>query len=345
MDKNTFRNLVIPLTSKEQLYLKHPERRAELYKDLLLRSEIPRFFLDEKLVETCPPGAFFDHQKLSSSVLKLPIYFNKQTRFSVVPMYIRSFFELKYVYSGKCTAILNSEEVELSKVDFLLLDLNSAHRILPTGENDLVFNFSMAPPYFEKIFIRKLSGSGIIENFLLNTVNISTKHDDYIIFHSRKNDKLKELVEDILCEYLDPGAYAEIAIESYMSLLFIELIRNYQVYKEKEYRSQKKNYITEVIQYIQKHCDSCTLEQVAAHFNYNPDYLSRKLKNSTTQSCQSLRTAARMEQAAALLLSTQEPVYRIAEQVGYQNLNSFYKKFEATYHAKPSDYRNRQLSS
>ena len=130
-----------------------------------------------------------------------------------------------------------------------------------------------------------------------------------------------------------------------MSLLFIELIRNYQVYKEKEYRSQKKNYITEVIQYIQKHCDSCTLEQVAAHFNYNPDYLSRKLKNSTTHSFQSLRTAARMEQAAALLLSTQEPVYRIAEQVGYQNLNSFYKKFEATYHAKPSDYRNRQLSS
>lgn len=344
MDKNTFRDLVIPLTQKEQLYLKHPELRMELYKDLLLNPEPPRFFLDEKLVEASPPGAFFDGQKLSSSVLKLPLYFNKQTRFSIVPAYKRSFFELKYIYSGSCTAILDNEEVTLSKGDFLLLDINSVHRILPTGEHDLVFNFSMEPHYFENILFRRLSGSGIIENFLLNTINISNKHDDYIIFHSKNYDKLNELVEDILCEYLDPGVYADIVIESYMSLLFIELIRNYQVYKEKEYRSQKKNYITEVIQYIQDHCATCTLEQVAAHFNYNPDYLSRRLKTSTAYSFQSLRTAARMEQAAALLLSTKEPVYKISEQVGYQNLNSFYKKFEEIYHDKPADYRNRQLS-
>ncbi len=343
MDKNTFRNLVIPLTQKEQLYLKHPELRMEIYKDLLRSPELPRFFLDTKLVEKSSPGAFFDGQRLSSSVLKLPIYFNKQTRFSVVPTYTRSFFELKYVYSGKCTAVLDNKEVELSTGDFLLLDVNSAHRILPTGEKDLIFNFSMEPRYFENILIRKLSGSGIIENFLLNTINISTKHDDYIIFHSKKSDKLKELVEDILCEYLDPGAYAEIVIESYMSLLFIELIRNYKVYKEKEYRNQQKNYITEVIQYIQDNCAACTLEEVAGHFNYNPDYLSRRLKTSTSHSFQSLRTSARMEQAAALLLSTKEPVYRIAEQVGYQNINSFYKKFEEIYHDKPADYRNKQI--
>lgn len=341
MNKTAFRNLVIPLNHKEQYYLEHPESRMDTYRNTLNSSSLPRFSLDVNAIRNSQPGSFFDGQKLTTAMLRLPVFFNKQTRFSVVPVHVRSYLELKYVYSGHCTAVLGDHEIILSEGDFILLDINSMHRIMPTGEKDLVFNFSMERSYFEEIFIHRLSRFRIIEQFLVNSINASAKHDNYVIFHTKNKPLLKELVENMLCEYLDPGVGAENVVESYLSILFIELMRSYQTHKEKEYHIQKKSYITEVIQYIQEHCATVSLENTAAHFNYNPDYLSRRIKKSTGHSFQALRTSARMEQAAALLLSTNEPIYRIAEQVGYINLNSFYKKFEQHYHCTPSVYRQK----
>lgn len=339
MDKTTFRNLVISLTSKEQYYLEHPENRMDIYRDITMSSELPRFSHDVNTIRTHQPGAFYDGQKISAAMLKLPIFFNKQTRFSIVPVHVRSYLELKYVYSGHCTAIVGENEITLGEGDFILLDINSMHRILPTGKNDLVFNFSMDRNYFDEMFTNRLSNFGIVEQFLVNSINFKAKHENYVIFHTKNKPLLKELVENTLCEYLDPGVCAENVIESYMSLLMIELLRSYQVHKEKEYHIQKKNYITEVIQYIQENCVTISLNEAAKHFNYNPDYLSRSIKKTTGCSFQMLRTTARLEQAAALLLSTDMPIYRIAEKTGYQNLNSFYKKFEQQYHCTPAIYR------
>lgn len=341
MNKTTFQNLVIPLNQKEQYYLEHPENRMDTYRNVCTEGFPPRFALDINTISNLQPGAFFDGQNLSSAILCLPFFFNKQTRFSIVPEHIRSYLELKYVYSGHCTAILGNNEILLSEGDFILLDINSIHRIMPTGEKDLVFNFSMERSYFDEAFIHRLSGFGIIEQFLVNSINSNAKHDNYVIFHTKNKPNLKELVENMLCEYLDPGVGAGNVIESYLSILFIELMRSYQIHKEKEYRIQDKNYITEIIQYIQEHCATVSLKEAAAHFNYHPDYLSRLIKKSTGHSFQSLRTSVRMEQAAALLLSTNLPVYQIAEQTGYLNLNSFYKKFEQQYHCKPSVYRKK----
>jgi len=47
----------------------------------------------------------------------------------------------------------------------------------------------------------------------------------------------------------------------------------------------------------------------------------------------------RMSVAAHLLTSTQIPVSRIIENVGYENQSFFYHKFKAYYQSSPTDYR------
>ena len=65
-----------------------------------------------------------------------------------------------------------------------------------------------------------------------------------------------------------------------MSLIFIELARCYQGNQEHEYHKSNKNYLTEVLQYMDDHCIDCTLESTAAHFGFHPNYLSRMVRRA-----------------------------------------------------------------
>lgn len=348
MDKATFRDLVLPLNQREQFYITHPNQRNSYafgavenysYTD---ESGLLHLRIDRNNRQRSTDGrhaVFFDGQVIEPSMLNMPVFFNKQTRFSEVPLHVRDYLEIKYIYTGNCTAILSGKPVPLTTGDMLLLDRGSRHRILPTGENDLVFNFLMERSYFNETFMQMASDVGGIADFLANSISNSAQHDNYVIFRTQNNVTLRELIENILCEYLDPGLCAAHVIESYMLLLFIELMRSYQRQKEREGREQERSYVTEVIDYIQQNCVDCTLKGTAEHFNYNPDYLSRSIKKATNQSFQKLLTSARMNRAAFLLLNTEEPAYQIAEKCGYQNLNFFYKKFKEFFQCSPAEYR------
>ena len=52
-----------------------------------------------------------------------------------------------------------------------------------------------------------------------------------------------------------------------------------------------------------------------------------------------------MNNAAQLLIHSDEPIDIIARQSGYQNLTFFYKKFKELYHCSPKEYRQRNRLS
>lgn len=347
MDKSVFRNLVFPLNQREEFYLSHPDQRNPY------QGKTGSFYTSDEtgLVHLHlnigikeqgnlnQHSVFFDGQLIQQEMLQLPVFFNKQTRFSEVPLHVRDYLELKYVYAGTCTAVLDGQQVPLETGDMLLLDRGSAHRILPTGRDDLVFNFLMERSYFTRSFINRFSGGDIIANFLANSINDSATHDAYLLFRTHNNPTLRELVESVLCEYLDPGVCASTVIESYLMLIFIEILRCYKHEMERSCHERKKSYITEVLEYIRHNCNDCTLQNTARHFNYNPDYLSRNIKKATGQSFQSLIIQSRMERAAYLLTSTAEPIYQIAQECGYQNLHFFHQKFKEFFQCSPAEYR------
>lgn len=336
MDKKQFGTLVTPLSPKEQLY-QADEELASSYFDAV------HFAAGDAITLSSPEnkarhGSILAQQK-GSTFFSADIFFNKQTRFSHVPLHRHEYIEMNYVYSGHCTAVINGKTVEMQQGEVCIMDSGVVHTILPTGEEDILLNCGMSRKYFTSSFVERFSASGAIPRFLANAISEKKDHNRYLLISTEKSPMFHDLIEDVFCEYLDPQVCASGAISSYMNLIFIELIRCYQGTMESEYRQTRHSYVTEILRYMEENCTTCTLEETAARFGFNPNYLSKMIREATGMSFKELLTEGRLARAAFLLISTEQAVQQIAQQCGYTNQSFFYKKFQERYNCTPAEYR------
>lgn len=94
-------------------------------------------------------------------------------------------------------------------------------------------------------------------------------------------------------------------------------------------------------EFIRSHATSMlTVSAVAESLGYNPDYLSRVLKDHYGRTLQQDIVHERLERAKVLLQTSDFTIERIAMELGYESANLFVKFFR--YHLKttPSAYRN-----
>ena len=343
MDKGEFAKLVKPLSHKELLYKDHPELSEEFYlksRTITRDSDGVYVFNTHEQLGSGMHGEIYPGQ--TAEPIHQNIRFAKQTRFSRVPMHRHRWVEMNYMYSGSCTAIINSEKIPLKAGDVCILDVEVVHTIEPTGEKDVILNCLMLPRYFNTQFIGHLANSGIVAQFLAEVLSDKAAHDKYLLFHTANVPLIRELIEGAFCEYLDSGLCSTDMLDSYMTQLFIQLARCYQEDKEQEYHRNSRSYITEILRYIEEHCNDCTLTEVAKHFNFHPNALSRTLKNATGFSFQELVAQNRLMTAAFLLTNSPLPVSEIAFQCGWSNQTQFYKKFTEGFGCTPREYRLRQ---
>lgn len=270
------------------------------------------------------------------------ISITKHTRFAEVPMHIHDYIELSYVYSGKVTEVIKDRTVTLNEGQVCIIDTGIPHSILKTDENDIIINILMSKQYFSTSFFSRLSNKGIISEFLVNAVSGKKNHDNYIIFKSDNNKKLPNLIKDLLCEYFDKALYSTEVIDCYMILIFTELVRVFKYYANQSYTNSGSGVsIIDILQYLEENYMSCSLISTAAHFNFHPNYLSSLIKKSTNKSFKELIQAQKLTRSAILLTNTDAPIYEIANEIGYQNLNFFYKKFKNYFGVTPNEYREK----
>lgn len=98
--------------------------------------------------------------------------------------------------------------------------------------------------------------------------------------------------------------------------------------------------IQKAIRYIQQnYSQKISLADVAKHIYCNPTYLSRLLKSTVGLSFTDYLNKLRISQAEELLLKTNDSVYAIAKDVGYNSMGYFYKKFKEKNNCSPDSYR------
>ncbi len=83
------------------------------------------------------------------------------------------------------------------------------------------------------------------------------------------------------------------------------------------------------------------LRQIAGQIYMNPTYLGQLFKMHEGITFQQYLLKLRMDRAKELLLRTDKKVYEIAAEVGYRELDWFYKKFREVEGKSPSEYRGR----
>ena len=119
-----------------------------------------------------------------------------------------------------------------------------------------------------------------------------------------------------------------------MILLFITLDRlgEYSFYGVDEATQQ-------ILDYIRENCTCATLNEMAQHFHYTPNYLTRLIKMRTGRNCKDIMKEAKLQQAVGLLSNSKMPIGEIAEKVGYHSISHFFKVFKDEYGITPRQYR------
>lgn len=96
-----------------------------------------------------------------------------------------------------------------------------------------------------------------------------------------------------------------------------------------------------VIDYIEQHLTNpnLSLKDTANALGYSTNYFSTLVKKELGMSFQDYVSQQRIVRAKILLLSTNDKIYQIAEQVGFEDMNYFSSKFKLLTGVTPSVFR------
>ncbi|MDO5425654.1 MAG: AraC family transcriptional regulator [Eubacteriales bacterium] len=266
---------------------------------------------------------------------------HRQDRFVEVAPHTHDYIELAYMWSGSCIQEIEGQKQQSLEGDVCIFDTQAVHSFGRTGEDDIVVNILMHREFFDAAFLTRLSGQGILSEFLVDSVTKSRKKRHYLYFQTHGNQAVRRIMEQILLEYYTQDLGNRQVIESYLVILFTELLRSMRD-TSKEAKEREQADICELLSYIEKNYEHCTLTDMAEYFGFNRNYLTGLLKERTGRSFLEHVQEQKLKKACALLKHTDLPIQEIVSLSGYANLNFFYKKFREAEGCTPAAYRKQR---
>lgn len=273
------------------------------------------------------------------------LFLKKQSRYLACPMHVHNWVEINYMYSGQCPQTINNTSYVLEQGQVALIDTETPHSTAKLNDNDIMLSLVIHKDYLNSNFFNRLSTDSILSEFFINAINENTNHNNYILFHSEKSQKLQLFFHELFCEFYDPSINSTDMINSLVTLVLCELINVYENDVERQRLDMNKSTIGPILRYIESNYHTCTLESTAKFFNMNPNYLTTLLKQRTGNSYKELIQQQRLTRAAQFLRNTSLSITEISNKVGYGNVNFFYKKFKEHFNCLPKEYRQKNKKS
>ncbi|WP_461213655.1 AraC family transcriptional regulator [Lacticaseibacillus sp. GG6-2] len=278
-----------------------------------------------------PVAHFFDNSDIAVA---------KNSRFSYVPAHTHEFIEMNYQFSGHSTQFINGEKIILQPHQLLLMDTAIVQQIESTGTNDLLINLLLKDDAtVDRLFATLPATTNRITEFLYNAVQVNTLHNNFILFDLSDQPIAIDLIECLLFKGLNPIGDQQTSMTLLLLPLLLELpttiIKSFTNFADVTH-----DRLLPVLDYINHHYADATLTAVSAHFNYNANYLSNKLRASTGHSFKELVDRRRLAVAQNLMIKTPLSLNAICEQIGYQNPSSLFRLFMKYLQTSPSDYKH-----
>ena len=152
----------------------------------------------------------------------------------------------------------------------------------------------------------------------------------------KKRQEIHRVMEDILKEQKDPGAFHEEYDRGMLNVLLLLIARE----KRPEKAPGKSSRIGEVIRYIHSHYqEDISLEMLAQMFYVSPYYLCREFKKSTNSTIVRYINVTRIMNAQRKFMETSKNITDISRETGFSNLTHFNRVFKSVTGMSPSQYR------
>lgn len=271
----------------------------------------------------------------------LEVYAIKYVRDIVERRHVHNFFEVNYVMEGSCRMLFENETRTMKAGQLCIIAPESLHDVTVSDES-VVISFMMRQNTFDSAFFRLLTQEDLLAGFLRAILYSEKREANYILFTTDNSSLIKGQIKDIFMECYVSDSYSNTCVISRMHLFFSLLLRRYsgtiQCYEPgRTLRTQVS--FPRILQYIQSHYRTVTLETLAEVFHYNSSYISRLIKMNTGHTLGELLTGLRMAHARELLLHSDLKIQEIAGYVGYDSTDHFSRKFKGQYGSSPAEYR------
>jgi AraC-like DNA-binding protein len=233
-----------------------------------------------------------------------------------------------------------NNRLHLSEGDCYIGQPYSGYALKIDSEEEVIMvGLHIQKDLFYREYLKPLSSSTALFHFFLDP-HTNRFSDEYIRLHLRQNKEIWGIVYQMLLEYAHKGENTQAILRSMMLTLTMFLSRAY----DSQYAEQAEplSLALQMRDYIESHSDTITLKQLAEHFSYHPNYISRYLHEETGKTFSWIVLESRMKKAALLLKNTDLTIEKIAAMLGYSNNSNFYKAFREYYHMSPREFSLRE---
>ena len=242
------------------------------------------------------------------------------------------FIEIFYIIDGKISHTLNETETRILKPgDMYFLSLKDRH----------IFNRDGSIATHRDIVIRYDFFLEICDYLSPNIYNkfLSGELPNHIKIDINKLNELEGQLKDIEnLQQIDVGA-----ARSFSKIIITELIGLFMTFKRREENNEYPRWLYELIErFNNPSLLKMGLQEITQPFYYSKEYICRVFKSYLGFTMTDYLVQKRMQEAANMLLTTDEKVEDICYEVGFLSTSYFNKKFKEKYHLSPYRYRKEQ---
>lgn len=298
-----------------------------------VRDEYNRF--SSKFQDVLPDSSelFFKHG---------PIAILQHLRYMPPHVHRHDFFEFFYILEGSCTHISGNRKYSLQKGDFCFWQHDIPHQITANSDDCIGINILIKKPAFQLFFFGNMTEYNLLNRYF-EKILYGKGDSPLLLFHTGDDPVISRLICSIFLEYEKKEPYWQGSIISMLNYIFVHLLRYHQDHVTTSRHTEKNEPILAILLYIQEHFAHITLEALGKQFGYTTAYLSRYIKAKTGSTFSQIVTQQKMLHAAVLLVTTQQSIAQISDEINCTDASHFSRQFCKIYGVSPTAYRRQHM--
>jgi AraC-like DNA-binding protein/quercetin dioxygenase-like cupin family protein len=253
------------------------------------------------------------------------------------PHLARDYFEMDYVYKGKCELLYEGSKYDLSAGDMCLIPPMALHDVRIRDRDTFLIQQLLNYNTFYSAFISLLSENNILSDFF-KALLLNKSSTNYLLLSTGNSFQLRSIARNLFLEQYRYDSYAPQCSTDWLRILFTYVLR----FVGENYRFSGSNNNLDyagILKFLNVNYRTTTLQEVADHFHYSSSYLSTSIKQMTGKTYSELIRNLKMADARHYLETTDKSVDEISALVGYNSTDQFSRTFRDYHHLTPSAYR------
>ncbi len=264
------------------------------------------------------------------------------------------YYELMFVIEGEAYQNIEHKRHFYPEGSCCLMNLNVIHQEEYASYQRLVF-LSLSREYLEMLLRRpryfrteNTSAMSALRSFAGDShLPAAAKEKKYVDFIPLKEEEwmrtnVHHFFESLLTEMQSPTAGSSLRIDGMILQLF-ETLFDENVFRNTPVAIGSRSEQTlfdEVTEYLKEHHGRFFRDGIAEALHYSSDYIYKTVRKYTGLSLFDYGMTFCMEEAAALLTTTNLSVEEIMSRLAFTNQTHFYRLFQEQFGTTPSRYRS-----